>query len=126
MLLYVPKYSLFSLYYATCMHVFGADYLALDSQLMFLPPWEDHFSHSQLPSVAYNSLWVEAQGLPPIHFGVLLVSFLFSHVNETLWVERLTLQGDTVSQQTPSLSVCIPLFLSPVSFMSLACMPFFV
>jgi hypothetical protein len=83
--IYVPKYSLFSLYYATCMHVFGADYLALNSQLIFLPPGEDHLFHFQLPSVAYNSLWrVEAQGLSPIPFGILLVSSLFGHVNETL------------------------------------------
>lgn len=70
--IYILKYNQFSLYNVTCMHVLGADYLALGIQLgKNTSPTPNCL---QLPIILYDGL--RLHGLHPISFGILLVSSL--------------------------------------------------
>jgi hypothetical protein len=73
---------------------------------------EDHFSYSRHSLVA-RRFWVRLRpfGLLPVTFAVSnfvvqWLSFLDRHVGEILWVQFLTLLGDTVSWQTSTSSGC--------------------
>jgi hypothetical protein len=69
--IYTPKYNLLSSYTVSCMHVFRADHLSPDNQLV-CSSWEGHLSGSQFYSIVYNSL-CKAEGscgLFPVQFDV--------------------------------------------------------
>jgi hypothetical protein len=100
-------------YNVTCMYVFRADRLALDSQFLCSSP-RKHLSCLWLSSVAHGSLYRVCLlcSLPSSLFS----SCLSSHVGETLLVELLILPADTTSQKTPwssgSYKLSAPLFYS--------------
>ena len=85
-------------------------------------PGEDHFSNSQHSLVACSSLSrVKASWVPPVHFGCLLVSSLFSSClgsndGETSWEWFPTFLEDTLTAKFPVLwllqSFC-PFFHDP-------------
>lgn len=79
--MYHPKYSMFSPYNVTCMYIYRANNLALDSQLVFWSRWK-----LLLPLAVSSVLCVGLRRLglahPPVQVGVILVQLTLSHCRE--------------------------------------------